>query len=69
VNRLDLTALGKGLPEIVGDVRESGAPEKVKGAVEGAKEKHPDTGEAREKAEGVREKVGEKVEAAREKIR
>jgi gas vesicle structural protein len=68
VNRLDLTAQAKGLPEIVEDVQESGAPDKVKGAVEGVKERLPDSGEAREKAEGVREKVGEKVEEAREKI-
>ena len=68
VNRLDLTVQAKGLPEVVEDVKESGAPDKVKGAVEGVKEKLPDSEEAREKAEGVREKVGEKVEEAREKV-
>ena len=69
VNRLDLAAQGQGLPEIVEGVQDSGAPEKVKGAIEGVKERVPDAGEAaREKTEGVREKVGEKVEQAREKI-
>jgi gas vesicle structural protein len=55
VNRLDLTAQGKGLPEIVEGVQESGAPKKVKGAIEGAAEG------ARDKVEGVKEKVKEKL--------
>ena len=72
VNRLDLAAQSKGLPEVVQDVQDSGAPDKVKGAVEGAKEKLPDAGATREKVaekvEGAREKVGETVEKAREKV-
>jgi hypothetical protein len=39
VNRLDLAAQTKSLPEMVGDVQESGAEHKVRGAIEGAREK------------------------------
>jgi gas vesicle structural protein len=39
VNRLDLAAQGKDLPEMMGDATESGAKRKTRGAVEGAKEK------------------------------
>ncbi len=39
VNRLDLAAQGKDLPEMMGDATESGARRKTRGAVEGAKEK------------------------------
>ena len=67
VNRLDLAAEKKGLPELVSEgaerVMESGSKEKVKGAIERPVEA------ARDKAEGVREKVGEKADKVREKIR
>ncbi len=39
VNRLDLAAQGKGLPEVLGEGIENGAERKTKGAIEGAKEK------------------------------
>jgi gas vesicle structural protein len=68
VNRLDLAAQSKGLPEVVEDVQESGAPEKVKEAVESGKEKLPDVEEAKEKAEGVREKLGKRVDEVRDKV-
>jgi hypothetical protein len=72
VNRLDLTAQAKGLPEMVEELPESGAKRKVKGAVEGAaegvKETLPGAEGAREKAEHAREKVGETVENARDKV-
>jgi hypothetical protein len=38
VNRLDLAAQSKDLPEMIGDAQETGAKGKVRGAVEGAKE-------------------------------
>jgi gas vesicle structural protein len=73
VNRLDLTAQAKGLPEMVEDLPERGAKRKVKGAVEGAaegvRETLPGVDGAREKIENARDKVSEKVEEVREKIR
>jgi hypothetical protein len=39
VNRLDLAAQQTDLPEMIGNLEESGARRKVKGALEGAKEK------------------------------
>jgi hypothetical protein len=56
--RLDLTAQGKGLPEIVEGVQEGGTSRKVKGAIEGAAEG------TRDKVEGVKEKVA----SAKEKL-
>jgi hypothetical protein len=50
-NRLDLAAQKKDLPEMIGDVEESGARRKVRGAFEGAKEKVTDG------AERVKERV------------
>jgi gas vesicle structural protein len=38
-NRLDLEAQKKDLPELVGDLEETGAKRKVRGAIEGAKDK------------------------------
>jgi gas vesicle structural protein len=38
VNRLDLAAQSRGLPDMIGDMEESGSERKVKGALEGAKE-------------------------------
>jgi gas vesicle structural protein len=54
VNRLDLAAQSKDLPEMVEGTQESGARGKVRGAVEGAKE--PFTGDGqREKEEARRD--------------
>ncbi len=39
VNRLDLASQTKGLPEMIGDMEESGAKRKTRGALEGAKDK------------------------------
>src|SRR6195256_5014793 len=39
VNRLDITQDEEGLPELVGDMEETGAQRKTKGALEGAGEK------------------------------
>jgi gas vesicle structural protein len=50
VNRLDLSAQSKDLPEMIEGTMESGAKGKVRGAVEGAKESVTDAGErAKEK--------------------
>ena len=38
VNRLDLAAQSRGLPDMIGDMEEKGGERKVKGALEGAKE-------------------------------
>jgi gas vesicle structural protein len=38
VNRLDLAAQSRGLPDMIGDMEESGAERKVKGSLEGVKE-------------------------------
>ena len=62
VNRLDLAAQSRGLPEIVGDLQESGAGEKVKGVGEKAK------GALEPAAEGGREKLGAAKERARETV-
>jgi gas vesicle structural protein len=51
VNRLDLAAQGTDLTDMVGDAQESGAKRKVKGAVEGVKEKLPGVGEREEEEE------------------
>jgi hypothetical protein len=51
VNRLDLAAQSKDLPEMIGDAEETGARRKVRGAVEGAKEKITGDGQQREKEE------------------
>jgi hypothetical protein len=69
VNRLDLAAQAKGLPEMVEELPETGAKRKVKGAADGVKETLPDVGGAREKVENAREKVGNMVDEAREKVR
>jgi gas vesicle structural protein len=53
VNRLDLAAQSRGLPDMIGDMEESGSERKVKGALEGVKEKMPGRGEEKEK-EGAR---------------
>ena len=76
VNRLDLAAQSKGLPELTGDAVEGMAKRKVSGAiegtVEGAEEKVETVREkvegAREKVEGAREKVGEKAEKVRDRL-
>ena len=60
-NRLDLAAQKKDLPEMIGDVGESGARRKVRGAIEGAKDKVTDT-------EGAREKAGDTADRARERV-
>ena len=66
VNRLDLAAKARDLPELVSEGAErtmqAGAAKKVKGSIEQPIEA------AREKVGDVREKVGEKVEQAREKL-
>ena len=51
VNRLDLTAQSKGLPEVIGDATESGATRKTRGAIEGAKEKIFGESDGREREE------------------
>ena len=51
VNRLDLAAQGTDLTDMVGNGQESGAKRKVKGAVEGVKEKLPGVGEREEEEE------------------
>jgi gas vesicle structural protein len=51
VNRLDLTAQAKGLPELTGDAVEGATKRKVKGAIEGAAEG------ARERVDRVKEKL------------
>ena len=50
VNRLDLAAQSKDLPEMIEDTQETGAKGKVRGAVEGAKESVTGDGQ-REKEE------------------
>jgi gas vesicle structural protein len=55
VNRLDLAAQGTDLTDMVGDAQESGAKRKVKGAVEGVKEKLPGVGESEEEREEEKE--------------
>ena len=45
VNRLDLAAQSRGLPDMIGDATESGAERKTRGAIEGVKEKIPGVGE------------------------
>jgi gas vesicle structural protein len=54
VNRLDLAAQSKDLPEMVEGAQESGAKGKVRGAVEGAKESFTGDGK-REKEEAKRD--------------
>jgi hypothetical protein len=54
VNRLDLAAQSKDLPEMIGDAQETGAKGKVRGAVEGAKESLTGDGK-REKEEAKRD--------------
>ena len=49
VNRLDLAAQSRGLPDMIGDMEEKGSERKVKGALEGAKEKLPGRNEDKEK--------------------
>jgi hypothetical protein len=49
VNRLDLAAQSRGLPDMIGDATESGSERKVKGAIEGVKEKMPGRDEEKEK--------------------
>ena|ERR687886_2164569 len=44
VNRLDLAAQQRDLPDMLGDAQESGAARKTKGAIEGVKEKIPGVG-------------------------
>ena len=51
VNRLDLSAQTKGLPEMVGGATESAASRKTKGALEGAKEAVFGDGDSREREE------------------
>ena len=41
VNRLDLAAQSRGLPDMIGDMEESGSEHKVKGAIEGVRQKMP----------------------------
>ena len=41
VNRLDLAAQSRGLPDMIGDMEESGSERKTKGAIEGVKQKLP----------------------------
>jgi len=50
VNRLDLAAQGKDLPDMIGDMEEGGAKRKVKGAIEGAKDKITSDDGERQKA-------------------
>jgi gas vesicle structural protein len=54
VNRLDLAAQSEGLPEMIGDTQESGARRKVRGAIEGAKERITGHDEDKEKEEARR---------------
>ena len=49
VNRLDLAAQSESLPDMIGDLEESGAARKTRGAIEGVKQKVTGNGE-REKA-------------------
>jgi gas vesicle structural protein len=50
VNRLDLTAQSRGLPDMIGDMEESGSERKVKGALEGVKQKVPGRDKEKEPA-------------------
>jgi gas vesicle structural protein len=63
VNRLDLAAQAKDLPEMVEGTMESGARGKVRGAVEGAKESVTDAGER------VKETMTDAGERAKEKVK
>jgi hypothetical protein len=45
VNRLDLAAQKKGLPELMGDLQQGGARHKTKGAIEGVEDKLHGAGE------------------------
>ena len=56
VNRLDLAAQSRGLPEMLGELQEDGAERKTRGAIEGVREKLPGVGggEEREKERAER---------------
>ncbi len=56
VNRLDLSAQGEGLPDMIGDATEGGAKRKAKGAIEGVKETFSRSDGEREKEEARRGK-------------
>ncbi len=63
VNRLDLAAQSKGLPETIEDLQESGAGERTKEALESATERGKDTleeakGRVREGVDRTKEKIG-----------
>ena len=54
VGRLDLTQQSSGLPELLGDAQEEGSERKVKGALEGVREKIPGAGEKEKEEVGKR---------------
>ena len=62
VNRLDLAAQSKGLPEAVGDLQESGAGEKAKDAIEPAAE------QGTQKLDTAKERARETLDRTKEKI-
>jgi hypothetical protein len=66
VNRLDLAAQSEGLPEMIGDVEESGAARKTKGAIEGVRDKF--TGNGDKSDDGDKDKKKE-AEPARQRNR
>ena len=59
VNRLDLAAQSKGLPDMIGDGLESGAAQKTKGAIEGVREKISGNGDKSEDGDKKKEKEAE----------
>jgi len=52
VNRLDLTAQSRGLPDMIEDVEEDGAAHKTKGAIEGVKQKVKGDGDREKERSG-----------------
>ena len=49
VNRLDLTKQSQGLPELLGDMEESGAQRKARGALDGVKQSFSGDGSEKER--------------------
>ncbi len=49
VNLLDLTSQSRGLPELIGDMEESGAERKTKGALEGVRQSFSGDGSEKER--------------------
>ena len=56
VNRLELPSRSKGLPDMIGDLQESGADRKTQGVLEGVKQKLPGQGDEAEDKEPARKR-------------